>query len=203
MIRLFLSLSLLFLWGLPVYAEPTIVVLGDSLTSGYGLPKKDAFPAQLERNLKKWFEGVQVINMGLSGDTTSGGVHRAQSIPELKPDAVIIELGGNDLLRRLPPEAIQENLSKMVSYLKANGVTKIMLAGIHAPSSQEPEYAAKFNRVFPLVAREHQLLLYPHFLNGVAGNPEYNLPDGVHPNPKGIAVIVQGITPYVYKLLKN
>ncbi len=177
-----------------------IVVLGDSLVAGFNIPAKEAFPAQLERALKLRGHNVEVINAGVSGDTTAGGLERLQwSVPD-KTDAVILELGANDALRGLAPQQAKANLEKIIKTLRASG-TEILLAGMAAPRNLGETYVKAFDGMYPELASAHGLILYPFFLDGIALNPAFNLPDGLHPNAKGVAVIVQNILPKVEELI--
>ena len=187
----------------PTSAEPPpsrIVVLGDSLASGYGLRIGDAFPAQLEAALKAAGLAVEVRGAGVSGDTTAGGRARLDWVLADDPDAVIVELGANDGLRGIDPRVTAANLDAIVARLKAAGV-KVLLAGMLAPPNLGREYGAAFNDIYPRLAAKHGVPLYPFFLAGVAARPELNQPDGMHPNARGVAVIVERIAPHVKRLL--
>jgi acyl-CoA thioesterase-1 len=178
----------------------SILCFGDSLTAGYGLAAADSFPARLEAALKAEGVPVSAINAGLSGDTTAGGLARLDWALDPKPDRCILELGANDGLRGLDPGATERNLDAMLSKLKAKGVPTL-LAGMLAPPNLGPEYGARFNGLYAALAARHGVLLYPFFLDGVAANPALNLGDGIHPNAKGVAVIVERILPYVKRLV--
>jgi acyl-CoA thioesterase-1 len=177
-----------------------IVVLGDSLTAGYMLSEKDAFPAQLERKLKASGADVEIINAGVSGDTTAAGLARLDwAVPD-GTDAVIVELGANDALRGLDPGKARRNLQTIISRLKSRNID-VLLAGMLAPGNLGEGYAMAFNAIFPDLAKEHDLVLYPFFLQGVAMRHNLNLGDGIHPNAKGVAAIVDGILPKVEELI--
>ena len=187
----------------PALGEPppsTIVVLGDSLASGHGLRIGDAFPAQLEAALKAAGLAVEVRSASVSGDTTAGGRARLDWVLADNPDAVIVELGANDGLRGLDPRVTAANLDAIVARFKAAGV-KVLLAGMLAPPNLGREYGAAFNDVYPRLAAKHGVPLYPFFLAGVAARPELNQSDGMHPNARGVAVIVERIAPHVKRLL--
>lgn len=171
-------------------------VLGDSLTAGYGLAPQDAFPAQLQRALEAANIAAKVSNAGVSGDTSAGGLARLDWVLGDQPQVVIVELGGNDMLRGLPPSMTRSNLDTLLTRLKGAGVV-VLLAGMRAAPNLGPSYAAEFDRIFPSLAKKHGALLYPFFLKGVAGRPDLNLPDGIHPTAKGVGVIVEGILPTV------
>lgn len=177
-----------------------IVVLGDSLTAGYMLSQKDSFPAQLERRLKAAGVAVEIANAGVSGDTTAAGLARLDwAVPD-GTDAVILELGANDALRGLDPGKARRNLATIISRLQGRNID-VLLAGMMAPGNLGESYAAAFNAIFPDLAKEHDLLLYPFFLQGVAMRHNLNLGDGIHPNAKGVAAIVDGIMPKVEELI--
>ena len=179
-----------------------ILALGDSLTAGYGLPVEQGFTHRLETRLKAEGRAVTVLNAGVSGDTSAGGLSRlAWSLAD-KPTHAIIELGANDGLRGLDPNAMRANLDAIVTRLKAAGV-RVLLAGMRAPPNYGRRYEEAYNRVFPDLAKKHDVALYPFFLAGVVARPALNQRDGIHPNPKGVAVIVDRITPYVVRLLTD
>lgn len=181
-------------------APVRIVVLGDSLVAGYQLKASDAFPAQLERALKAKGHAVEVINAGVSGDTTAAGLERLRwAVPE-KTDAVILELGANDALRGLDAGRAKANLEKIITALKAGGA-EVLLAGMIAPRNLGEEYARVFDGMYPDLANKHGLILYPFFLDGIALNGALNLGDGIHPNPKGVDEITKRILPKVEELI--
>ncbi|GAB4228844.1 MAG: arylesterase [Methyloligellaceae bacterium] len=178
----------------------TIVALGDSLTAGFGLAREAAFPRQLEAALRKRGHKVRVINAGVSGDTTAAGLARLDWALGPRADAVILELGANDALRGLEPGQARANLDAILTRLREKGIP-VLIAGMLAPRNLGADYAARFDSIFPDLAKKHGALLYPFFLEGVAGKQALNLPDGLHPNARGVAVIVARILPYVEKLL--
>ncbi len=203
--RLVLCNWLITIFTIAAVAQPKaaplrIVVLGDSLVAGFQLKSSDAFPAQLERALKAKGHAVEVINAGVSGDTTAGGLERvAWAVPE-RTDAVILELGANDALRGLDPGRAKANLEKIVTTIKAGGA-EVLLAGMLAPRNMGEDYVRRFNAIYPDLAKKHDLILYPFFLDGVALNGNLNLGDGIHPNPKGVAEITKRILPSVEELM--
>jgi acyl-CoA thioesterase-1 len=179
-----------------------IVVFGDSLVAGFQLKASDAFPAQLERALKARGHAVEVINAGVSGDTTAAGLERLRwSIPD-KVDAVILELGANDALRGLDPNRAKSNLDKMIATIKGTGA-EVLLAGMLAPPNMGQAYAQAFNGIYQDLATKHELILYPFFLDGIALDQRFNLSDGLHPNSKGVAEITRNILPTVERLLER
>jgi acyl-CoA thioesterase-1 len=172
------------------------VVLGDSLTAGYGLPQEAAFPAVLERALKAKGYRVEITNAGVSGDTSSGGLDRLDwSVPD-GTDGVIVELGANDMLRGLDPAVPRRAIGAIVERLKARNIP-VMLAGMYASRNLGPDYVQKFDSLYQDIAKRHDLVLYPFFLDGVAGERSLNLPDGLHPTAKGVEIIVGRILPTV------
>ena len=182
--------------------ELVVVAFGDSLTAGFGLDDKDAFPTKLEAALEAKGYNVRLVNSGVSGDTTSAGLARLDwAVPE-DADAVIVELGANDALRGQDPDQAFEALDKIITKLKAKNVA-ILLAGMEAPRNMGPEYVKAFNGIYPRLAEKHGVALYPFFLEGVATEPKLNQSDGIHPNAEGIDVIVERILPSVQTLLKQ
>jgi acyl-CoA thioesterase-1 len=177
-----------------------IVALGDSLTAGYQLAAQDAFPARLQAALRARGHAVEVENAGVSGDTSAGGLERLDWAVGEDVDAVILELGANDALRGIDPAITRRNLETIITRLKARGVA-VLLTGMLAPPNMGPDYAAAFNPIFPDLASRHGLIFDPFFLDGVAAVPSLNLGDGMHPNPKGVAVIVERILPKVEELI--
>jgi acyl-CoA thioesterase I len=180
---------------------PKLVVLGDSLTAGYGLPQEQAFPVRLEAWLKQNGVNVKVINAGVSGDTSAGGLSRLDWAIGVPPAPyAIVALGANDGLRGLSPAALEQNIDRIVERLKARNV-KVLLAGMYAPRNYGRDYASEFDGAFERVARRHGVPLYPFFLDGVAAEPGLNQGDGIHPNARGVEVMVERIGPHVRRLL--
>ena len=193
--------ALCLLPGLTAANEPLrILALGDSLTAGFGLKPSDGFTVQLQRSLEARGIPVVVLNAGVSGDTTAGGLARLDWALGDRPDMVILALGANDGLRAVNPEVTRSNLAAMLEQLRSKKLP-VLLAGIYAPPNLGREYASAFNRIYPELAAQYDALLYPFFLEGVATRPELNQADGLHPNAAGVAVVVQRITPYVMKLI--
>ena len=177
-----------------------LVALGDSLTAGYGLSPQDGFTAQLQAALTARGHKVKVHNGGVSGDTSAGGLARLDWVIAPETDAVIVELGANDMLRGISPKVTDKNLRQIIETLKAKGL-EVMLAGMLAAPNLGPNYESQFNRLYPQLAKQFGLVFYPFFLDGVAGDPKLNLGDRIHPNAQGIAVIVKNILPSVERLL--
>jgi acyl-CoA thioesterase-1 len=177
-----------------------MVVLGDSLSAGLGLPGSAAFPARLQKALKSNGIDVDMINAGVSGDTSSGGRDRLDwSVPE-GTEVVIVELGANDAMRGIDPKITREALSEILTRLKARKIA-VLLCGMLAPPNYGSEFAAHFNSIYPELSKSFAVPLYPFFLEGVAADARLNQPDGLHPTAEGVDVIVKNILPTVQALL--
>jgi acyl-CoA thioesterase I len=179
---------------------PEILAFGDSLTAGFGLSPEASFPARLEAKLRDEGVTAHVINAGVSGDTTAGGLARLDWALGEKPDLVILELGANDALRGIDPATVRANLDAIIAKIQASGA-KLLLAGMRAPPNWGEEYQDKFDRIYPDLARVHDVSLYPFFLDGVAMDPALNQPDGLHPNERGVTALVDRIAPVVAHLI--
>ncbi len=188
-------------WPAAAADATKIVVFGDSLVAGYGIGQNESFPAQLEAALKEKGHNVEVLRAGISGDTTAGGRARVDSALKLKPDVAVVVLGGNDMLRGLPPAHTRDNLSAILAAFHEQKV-KIVLAGMKAPQQLGVQYTKAFDAIYPELAKEYDARLYPFFLEDVYGNPTLNLNDGIHPTAEGIAVIVKRILPLVEEALE-
>jgi acyl-CoA thioesterase I len=185
----------------PARADPLrILVLGDSLTAGFGLAEPDSFPAQLAAALAARGVEAKVINGGVSGDTTAGGLARLDWVLADDPEIVIVELGANDGLRGLDPKATGANLEAIVARLVAEK-RAVLLAGMKAPPNLGADYGAAFDGLYPAIAERHGVALYPFFLDGVVIDPALNQEDGIHPNAAGVKAIVARILPYVVKVI--
>jgi acyl-CoA thioesterase-1 len=195
-----LAVSTLGLGGAAAAHVPVILDFGDSLTAGQGLPAGLAFPARLEAWLCRRGITVRVVDAGVSGDTTAGGLARLDWALADKPDLVILALGANDALRGIDPAAVRANLDKMIRKSQAAGA-KLLLLGMRAPPNWGDAYRGAFDRIFPDLAQAHQVPLYPFFLEGVAMRPELNQADGLHPNARGVAVMVDHVGPVVARVL--
>lgn len=177
-----------------------MVVLGDSLSAGYGLPAEAAFPVRLQKALEAKGIKVDMINAGVSGDTTSGGRERLDwSVPD-GTDAVIVELGANDALRGVDPAVTRAALSDIITKLKARKIA-VLLCGMLAPPNYGSDYAAKFNAIYPDLSKSLSVPLYPFFLDGVAGDAKLNQADGMHPKAAGVDIVVKNILPSVEAFL--
>ena len=179
-----------------------LLAFGDSLLAGFGLASSNAFPAQLQRALRDAGYNVEVINAGVSGDTTAGGAARIDWALGEDPDLALVELGANDALRGIDPETARDNLDYILQRLREERVPTL-LAGMYAPANWGPDYVQAFNAIYPDLAAEHGVPLYPFFLDGVATEPSLNQGDGIHPNAAGVAVIVERIFPYVVNLIET
>jgi acyl-CoA thioesterase-1 len=181
-------------------APVKIVVLGDSLSAGYGLPGQAAFPARLSEALKAKGVAAAIANAGVSGDTASGGRDRLDwSVPD-GTDAVIVELGANDALRGLDPALTKAALDAILQKLQQRRIA-VLLAGMKAPRNMGPDYASRFDAIYPALAAAHPVVFYPFFLEGVAADAKLNIADGMHPNAAGVDVIVARILPQVEELI--
>jgi len=180
----------------------TLVVFGDSLSAGYGLAKQHAFPTRLEQALKKQGHDVRVVNAGVSGDTTAGGLARLNWTLGNDVDAVILELGANDALRGLGTEQAYQNLANILNALEDRNIPTL-LAGMRAPPNMGEDYGKKFSDIFKRLNDAFDVIFYPFFLDGVAAKPALNQEDGIHPNPAGVDVLVARILPSVEALLKR
>ncbi|KQU53431.1 GDSL family lipase [Bosea sp. Leaf344] len=177
-----------------------LVALGDSLSAGYGLPANAAFPAVLEKQLRAAGLAVEVANAGVSGDTSQGGLERLDwSVPD-GTDGVILELGANDALRGVDPAVTEKALDTIITRLKARDIP-VLLTGMYAPRNLGEAYYSRFDAIYPRLAQKHGLVLYPFFLEGVAGDRRLNQPDLLHPTAEGIGVIVQSILPTVRRFI--
>ncbi len=201
-----LALLLFALGGAPAMAAgPLIWAFGDSLTAGYGLPPADGFTSQLERALRKAGVPATVRNGGISGDTAAQG--RARLLWGLrglgaKPDLVILELGANDMLRGLPPAQAATNLDEIMATLQQRRI-RVLVAGMKASPNLGPDYRQAFDTIYPRLARRHGAMLYPFFLDGVAGRRAWIQADGLHPNAAGVAIVVAHMLPVVRRALRH
>lgn len=182
--------------------EGTIVALGNSLTAGLGIGLKEAYPALLEEKLQKDGYNWQVINAGISGETSSGALSRIEWLIAREPDIVILETGANDGMRGIPPDIIRKNISRAVELLQEAGIV-VVLAGMQMLQNLGPAYTKEFAAVYPTVAEERQVILVPFFLAQVAGDPALNLPDGIHPTPAGQRLVMQTVFPFVLEAIRT
>jgi len=189
-------------WALAEHPAPKLVFLGDSLTSGYTLPEEVAFPALIQSFLDRDGLSWKIVNAGVSGDTTAGGLGRLDWILRGNPQMIFIALGSNDGLRGLPIHHIKKNLENIVRKLKRAGVPMV-LAGCLVPSNYGEVYSARFKNLFSGIAQKYDLPFFPFLLEDVAGHPELNLPDGMHPNPTGHKKIAHHVYHYLKPLLNK
>lgn len=180
---------------------PRVLAFGDSLVAGYGLGPREAFVPQFETALAELGVAVDVIDAGVSGDTTAGGRARIDWALADEPDFALLELGGNDGLRGLDPAETFANLDAILTAL-AEAQIPTLFAGMLAPPNLGAEYEQAFNAVFPALAEKHNVVFYPFFLDGVAADPALNQPDMIHPNADGVAVIVERIAPLMASLIR-
>lgn len=172
----------------------TIVVLGDSIAAGSGVDPGEAFPSVLQNRIREKGLPYEVVNAGVSGDTTAGGVRRMPWILKRNIDVLVIELGGNDGLRGIPPEETRANLEKIISLARAKHPNiLIVVAGMQMPQNMGADYNRKFRGLFESVAKEKKTELIPHLLEGVGAKPELNMPDRIHPNPEGHKVVAENV----------
>jgi len=181
-------------------AERVIVALGDSLTAGLGVAADEAYPARLEARLAREGYTYRVVNAGVSGDTTAGGLRRVDWVLRAKPEIAIVALGANDGLRAQSPQTMRENLTAIVKRLQAAGA-RVLLVGMRLPPNYGADYTNEFQAVFPEVARSTGAAFMPFLLDGVAADTRLNQPDGIHPSAAGYQVIADRLWPYLRPLL--
>ena len=174
----------------------SLVMLGDSITAGYGLPASEALPVRLEDALRADGVPVRVINAGVSGDTSADALERFDWSISGKVDGVLIALGGNDLLQGINPETTRANLASIIERAQARGLT-VMLAGMRAPGNYGKAFQEAFDAIFPSLAEDYDVALYPFLLDGVGAKAALNQPDGIHPNREGVTVIVEGLSGFI------
>jgi acyl-CoA thioesterase-1 len=197
---LLLALSVLLMTDSHAAQPFSLVVLGDSLTAGYGLEPAQAFPARLEAALRERGHDVIVENAGVSGDTAKQGLERLEWSIDQNADAVIVELGANDALRGIDPNETRKSLDDIIAKLKARNLP-VMIAGMQAPPNLGASYKELFDAIYPALARKHDVPLYPFFLDGVATEQDFNLEDGIHPNAQGVEEMVKRMLPKVEEFL--
>jgi acyl-CoA thioesterase-1 len=197
-----ITITVLVLLTGMVSAQKNILFFGNSLTAGYGLSSDEAFPAIAAELLQQKGKAVKVINGGLSGETSAGGLTRIDWMLRQPVDILVLELGANDGLRGLPLEQTRLNLQGIINKARAkNPKIKIVIAGMMVPPNMGPEYSEKFQQLFKDLAQKNQAVLIPFLLEGVAGHPHLNLPDGIHPNAAGHRIVAQTVLQYLEPLL--
>lgn len=179
---------------------PLVVFLGDSLTAGRGLAEAQAYPALVARELASKGTPIRVVNAGVSGDTSAGGLRRADWVLKQKPQLLVLALGANDGLRGVPVEDTEKNLRAIIAKGKAAGA-RVLFCGILVPTNYGPDYGRRFAEMFPRVARDTGVAFLPFLLEGVAGKPELNQPDGVHPNARGQEILAKSMIQALQPLL--
>lgn len=180
----------------------TLVFFGNSLTAGYGIETREAYPALIQQKLDSLGGGWTVVNAGLSGDTTAGGLSRLEWVLSEGVDVFVLELGGNDGLRGIPLEETRKNLQSIIDKVKkAHPDAEIVLAGMQIPPNLGPEYTTGFKELYPELAEANNIALIPFLLEGVAGNPDLNLPDGIHPTPDGHKIMAETVFGVIEKFL--
>ena len=194
-----MPLLLIFFLSYSIHAK-TILFLGDSLTEGYQLSKEEAFPALVEKELQKKDPKIKVINGGVAGATSASGLKRLDWYLKAKPDLMVLALGANDGLRGLKVEETEKNLTLAVKEAQKRNI-KVVLAGMLIPTNMGEDYRTPFKDIFPRVAKNTKVTLIPFLLEGVAGNPKLNLPDGIHPNPEGYRIVSRTVLKYLEKEL--
>lgn len=182
--------------------KKSILFFGNSLTAGYGIDPEESFAGRIQTRLDSLKKEYRVINGGLSGETTAGGLSRLDWFLEEEPYLFVLELGGNDGLRGIPLTETKKNLLAIVDKVQEKYPnTKIILAGMQIPPNMGKEYTEEFKAIYPAVAKEKNIELIPFLLEGVAGNPDLNLPDGIHPTPEGHRIVMETLWPYISKAL--
>jgi acyl-CoA thioesterase I len=196
---LFISMALL----IPLSENPKVIMFfGDSLTAGYGLSTNEAFPALIEKKLLKNGKSARIVNAGVSGETTAGGLSRIDWVLRQPIDVFVLELGANDGLRGLPVEQTQKNLEAIIAKVKKKYPNaKIVIAGMMVPPNLGNEYTTKFGKIFPAVALKHKATLIPFLLEDVAGDQKLNLSDGIHPNVEGHKIVANNVYKFLAPLL--
>ena len=181
--------------------EPLVIFLGDSLTAGHGLSVDQAFPALVAKSLRERGRPIRVVNAGVSGDTTAGGLDRLGYLLEQKPEILVVGLGVNDAFRGQPVDRIEANLRAIAAKAKSAGA-RVLLLGMRVPTNYGPEYTEAFAAIYPRVATSEKVDLMPFLLDGVGGHPELNLDDGIHPNQEGQRLVATKVLVYVERALK-
>lgn len=174
----------------------TILAFGNSLTAGFGLARDSSFAALLDRELRENGKDARVINGGVSGDTTFEGLRRLDGLLRHEPDLVLVELGANDLLMGLPVETVRANLERIVDTCLDTGA-EVLLAGVRSLEGMDRDYSQRFHAAYADLARSQNIVLIPDFLPGIPGDPDFTLPDGLHPNERGAERIVRTVLPYL------
>ncbi|WP_412471117.1 arylesterase [Halobacteriovorax sp. RT-2-4] len=191
---------LVLLIGLSTFAAPKVLFLGDSLTAGYGIDPENAYPNLVKDILKKEGIEIEVMNASISGSTSASAVSRLKWSLRGKPDVMLLALGANDGLRGIKLVSTKENLKNAIKLAKSKGV-KVILAGMQIPPNYGPEYTKEFQKMFPDLKKEEGVTLLPFLLKDVAGQRQYNIDDGIHPNEEGHKIIAKTVAPFIRKAL--
>lgn len=200
MLKLISFLNLIFVFSANA-KDQIVVIIGDSLTAGYGIEKSKAYPALLETQFKKQFPQLQIKNAGVSGATSASAIKRLKWMLKLKPEVMILALGANDGLRGFPAKTTYTNLEQAILLAQKNNI-KVILAGMQAPPNYGEKYTKEFAKVFVDLSKKHQIQLIPFLLKDVAGEKKYNQEDGIHPNEEGHQKMASTIEPYLKKYLE-
>jgi len=184
----------------PVASGPTVIFLGDSLTAGYGLAEDEAFPALVAEALESDGRAIRLVNAGVSGDTTAGGLARVDWLLKQEPKVLVVGLGGNDGLRGLDLEMSETNLRQIIERAQEAGAIVILL-GMLLPPNYGPDYTERFSAIYPRLGEAYGVILVPFLLEGVGGDPDLNLPDGIHPTARGHEIVARTVLPYVREAL--
>lgn len=201
-IKLLILMLGLPLWSATASDTTTIIAFGDSLVAGYGLPATESFPSQLQGTLAKEGYQVNVINAGVSGETSAGGRARIEWLLKQKPDIVILVLGANDVLRGISPYVTRANLEEILKRLREQQI-EVIIGGMKAPPNLGMKFQAEFDKIYPDLATQYGAALYPFFLEKVYNEASLNLEDGIHPNLEGINLIVSDILPYIKMVIQK
>ncbi|MFG1481771.1 arylesterase [Halobacteriovorax sp. HFRX-2_2] len=191
---------LVLLIGLSTFAAPKVLFLGDSLTAGYGIDPEKAYPNLVKDILKKEGIEIEVMNASISGSTSASAISRLKWSLRGKPDVMLLALGANDGLRGIKLVSTKENLKNAIKLAKSKGV-KVILAGMQIPPNYGPEYTKEFQKMFPDLKKEEGVTLLPFLLKDVAGQRQYNIDDGIHPNEEGHKIIAKTVAPFIRKAL--
>lgn len=201
---LFSALILLLSTAIHAQTKKNILIFGDSITAGYGIELQQAFPALLQNKIDSLKLNYTVINAGLSGETSAGGLRRIDWVLQRGVDVMILELGGNDALRGIDLTSTKENLQKIIDKVQSKyPKAQIIIAGMQAPPNLGVEYTEQFSTLFSALAKENSLSLIPFLLEKVGGVAELNLPDGIHPTVEGHTLVAETVWEYLYPIIKN
>lgn len=201
---LFSALILLLSTAIHAQTKKNILIFGDSITAGYGIELQQAFPALLQNKIDSLKLNYTIINAGLSGETSAGGLRRIDWVLQRGVDVMILELGGNDALRGIDLTSTKENLQKIIDKVQSKyPKAQIIIAGMQAPPNLGVEYTEQFSTLFSALAKENSLSLIPFLLEKVGGVAELNLPDGIHPTVEGHTLVAETVWEYLYPIIKN